>query len=95
MTIVAVAGLLVSFGSLVVEVRETSTSRGAADVRPDRNAATLGYAEARIEVLTAELRRLEQSAPTTRASASPASRGARRQPAAPTQPTARPQHRHR
>ena len=94
-TMVVVAGLLVSFSWLVLDVRETSTSRVAADAWPDRNAAMLRYADARIGLLSAELRQIEQSAPASRTSASPASQGARRPPTAPTQPTARPQHRHR
>ena len=94
-TMVVVASLLVLSSWLVVDVRETSTSRVAADARPDRNAAMLRYADARIGLLSAELRQIEQSAPASRTSASPASQGARRPPTAPTQPTARPQHRHR
>ena len=95
--IVALAGLLIASSWLVLDVRDTSRARAAADRRLTRNATTLRYEEARIEALTAELRRLEQSAPPTQASTAPTGpTDVRRQPAAPTPPTARrPYRRHR
>jgi hypothetical protein len=92
-TMVALAGLLAAFSWMVLTVGDASTARMRADGRAARTAATLRYAEARIDALTAQLHQLEQSA--TRAGASPASQDVPPPPAAPTQPTARPQHRHR
>ena len=60
--IVAVAGLLVAFSCLVLDVRDTSSARAAADGRLARNAATLRYQEARIQALNTELRQLAQTA---------------------------------
>ena len=95
--IVALAGLLVAFGWLVLDVRDTSAARAATDGRLARTAAALSYEEARIEALTAELRRLAQSAPPTQASTAPPGRpDVRRQPAVRKPPTARrPHRRHR
>ena len=66
--IVAVAGLLVAFSCLVLDVRDTSSARAAADGRLARNAATLRYQEARIQALNTELRQLAQTAPPAPAS---------------------------
>ena len=59
--IVAVAGLLVAFSWLVLDVRDTSSARAAADARLARNAATLRYQEARIQALSAQLDQLAQT----------------------------------
>ena len=92
--IVAMAGLLIALSWLVLDVRDTSAARAAADGRLARTAAALRYEEARIEALTAGLRRLALSAPPTQASTAPAVRpDVRRQPAAPQ--TARRYHRPR
>ena len=94
--IVALAGLLIAFSWLVLDVRDTSRARAAADGRLARTTAALRYEEARIEALSAELRRLEQSAPPTQASTAPAGRpDVRRQPAARKPPPARQPDRHR
>jgi hypothetical protein len=61
--IVAVAGLLVAFSWLVLDVRDLSSARAAADGRLARNAATLRYQEARIQALSARLHQLAQTAP--------------------------------
>ena len=88
--IVALAGLLIAFSWLVLDVRDTSTARAATDGRLARTAAALRYKEARIEALAAELRRLALSAPPTQASTAPAGRpDVSRQPAAPRLPTGR------
>ena len=60
--IVAVAGLLVAFSWLVLEVRDLSSARAAADAGLARNAATLRYQEARIQALSAQLHQLAQTA---------------------------------
>ena len=70
--IVAVAGLLVAFSWLVLDVRDTSSARGAADARLARNAATLRFEDARIEALSAQLQRLVQTARPAPASTGPA-----------------------
>jgi hypothetical protein len=70
--IVAVAGLLVAFSWLVLDVRDTSSARAAADARLARNAATLRYQEARIEALSARLQQLAQTARPAPASTGPA-----------------------
>ena len=59
--VVAVAGLLVAFSWLVLDVRELSSARAAADARLARNAATLRFEEARIEALSARLDQLAQT----------------------------------
>jgi hypothetical protein len=70
--IVAVAGLLVAFSWLVLEVRDLSSARAAADAGLARNAATLRYQEARIQALSAQLHQLAQTAQTAPASTGPA-----------------------
>jgi len=94
--ILALTGMLIASSWLVLDVRDTSRARAAADRRLTRTATTLRYEEARIEALTAKLRRLAQSASPTRASTAPAGRpGVRRPPAAREPPPAhRPYRRH-
>ena len=90
--IVAVAGLLVAFSWLVLDVRDLSSARAAADAGLARNAATLTHQKARIEALSAQLHQLAQTAQT--AQTAPASTGPAAppgQPAALTPPTARQQ----
>ena len=84
--IVAVAGLLVAFSWLVLQVRDLSSARAAADARLARNAATLRYQEARIQALSAQLERL---APTARPA--PASTGLAAPPDVVRPPAARQQ----
>jgi len=94
--IVALAGVLIAFSWLALDVRDTAAARAAADGRLARTAAALRYEEARIDVFAAELRRLEQSAPPTQASTAPPRRpDASRQPAARKPPAARQPNRHR
>ena len=88
--IVAMAGLLIAFSWLALDVRDTSAARAAADGRLARTAAALRYEEARIEALTAELRQLAQSAPPTQASTAPARRPDVRSPAGRAQAAGRP-----
>ena len=90
--IVAVAGLLVAFSWLVLQVRDLSSARAAADARLARNAATVRYQEARIEALSARLQQLAQTARPAPASTGPAAppEGVRR-PAALRPPKARQQ----
>jgi len=91
--IVAVAGLLVAFSWLVLDVRDTSSARAAADGRLARNAATLRFEDARIEALSARLQRLVQTArlaPASTGLAAPPDVG--RQRAALRPPRARQQH---
>ena len=90
--IVAVAGLLVAFSWLVLDVRDTSSARAAADGRLARNAATLRYQEARIQALSARLDQLAQTAPEDPASTGPtAPPDVVRRPAALRRPPARQQ----
>jgi hypothetical protein len=90
--IVAVAGLLVAFSWLVLDVRDLSSARAAADGRLARNAATLRYQGARIQALSARLHQLAQTAPPTPASTGPtAPPDVLRRPAALRRPPARQQ----
>jgi len=91
--IVAVAGLLVAFSCLALEVRGASSARAAADGRLARTAAMLRYQEARIQALSAQLDQLAQAARQAPASTGSAAApevvrrpAARRPPAARHQP---------
>ena len=89
--IVAVAGLLVAFSCLALEVRGASSARAAADGRLARTAAMLRYQEARIRALSAQLDQLAQTARQARASTGSAAAAPEvvRRPAARRPPAAR------
>lgn len=70
-TMVALALVLVAFSWLVLDVRDTSTARAAANGRLARNAVTLRRQQARIALLTAEVRQLAQTADQSQAGAAP------------------------
>jgi hypothetical protein len=90
--LVAVAGLLFAFSWLVLDIRELSSARAAADARLARNAATLRYQESRIQALNTELRQIAQTARPAPASTGPAAPPAVvRRPAALRPPRARQQ----
>ena len=72
LTIVALTLLLFAFSWLVVDVRDISTVRGAANRRLARNAVTLRHQQARIGALTAELRQVARTARQSQTSAAPA-----------------------
>ena len=96
LTIVALTLLLFAFSWLVVDVRDISTVRGAANRRLARNAVTLRHQQARIGALTAELRQVARTARQSQTSAAPARPldvGAR--PTTPNPPTPRRYHRRR
>jgi hypothetical protein len=84
--IVALAGLLVAFSWLALDLRDTSRARAAADGRLARTAAALRYKAARIEALAAEMGRLERSASPTQASTAPAGQPDVRRPLAAREP---------
>ena len=95
-TIVALALLLFAFSWLVLDVRDLSTARGAANGRLARNAVTLRHQQARIGALTTELRQVAQTARQSQASAAPARPlDVRPRPTTRKPPTARRYHRHR
>ena len=96
LTIAALTLLLFGFSWLVVDVRDISTVRGAANRRLARNAVTLRHQQARIGALTAELRQVARTARQSQTSAAPARPldvGAR--PTTPNPPTPRRYHRRR
>ena len=96
LTIVALTLLLFAFSWLVLDVRDISTARRAANRRLARNAVTLRHQRARIGALTTELREVAQTARESQTSAAPARPlDAHPRPTTPTSPTARRYHRHR
>ena len=95
-TTVALTLLLFAFSWLVLDVRDISTARGAADQRLARNDVTLRHQQARIKALTAELRQVTQTARQSQTTVAPASPlDARRGPTTPNPPTGRRYHRDR
>ena len=68
-TIVALTLLLSAFSWLVLDVRDISTARQAANRRLARNAIALRHQQARIGVLTTELRQVAQTARESQTSA--------------------------
>jgi hypothetical protein len=95
-TTVALTLLLFAFSWLVLDVRDVSTARRAANRRLARNAVTLRHQQARIGALTTELRQVVQAARQSQTSAAPAEPlNARTRPTTPTSPTARRYHPHR
>ena len=94
--IVALTLLLFAFSWLVLDVRDISTARRAANRRLARNAVTLRHQRARIGALTTELREVAQAARESQTSVAPARPlDARPRPTTPTAPTVRRAHRHR
>lgn len=96
LTIVALTLLLFAFSWLVLDVRDISTARRAANQRLARNDVTLRHQQARIGALTAELRQVARTArqsQTSAAAARPLDVAAR--PTTPNPPTARRYHRRR
>ena len=88
--------LLFAFSWLVLDVRDMSTARGAANRRLARNAVTLSHQQARIGALTTELRQVAQTARQSQASAAPARPlDVRPRPTTRKPPTASRYHRHR
>ena len=86
----------VAFSWLVLDVRDISTARRAANGRLARNAVTFRHQQARIGALTTELRQVAQTARESQTSAAPARPlDARLRPTTPNPPTARRYHRHR
>jgi hypothetical protein len=96
LTIVALTLLLFAFSWLVLDVRDVSTARRAANRRLARNAVTLRHQQARIGALTAELREVVQTARQSQTSAAPAKPlNAHPRPTTRTSPTTRRDHSHR
>jgi hypothetical protein len=96
LTIVALTLLLFAFSWLVLDVRDTSTARRAANRRLARNAVTLRHQQARIGALTTQLRQAAHTARESRTSAAPTRPpDARSQTTMPNPPTARRYPRHR
>jgi len=96
LTIVALTLLLFAFSCLVIDVRDISTARGAANRRLARNAVTIRHEQARIGALTSELRMVARTARQSQTSVAPARPldvGAR--PTTPNPPTPRRYHRRR
>jgi hypothetical protein len=96
LTIVALTLLLFAFSWLVVDVRDISTARRAANGRVARDAITIRHEQARIGALTSELRMVARTArqsQTSVASARLLDGGPR--PTTPNPPTVRGHHRHR
>ena len=62
LTIVALTLLLFAFSWLVVDVRDMSTARGAANGRLARDSITIRHQQARIGAITTELRQVSQTA---------------------------------
>jgi type II secretory pathway component PulM len=95
-TIVALGLLVVAFSWPVLDVRDTSTARAAANGQLARKATTLRRQRARIKALSAEMRQLAQGAPSATTSTAPPSKpDVPHQPAARNPPTVRPHDRHR
>ena len=96
LTIVALTLLLFALSWLVLDVRDISTARRAANGRLARDAITIRHQQARIGTLTDELREVAQTGRESQTSAAPASPPAAR-PRATTRnpPTAHGYHRHR
>jgi hypothetical protein len=96
LTIVALTLLLFAFSWLMLDVRDISTARRAANRRLARNAVTLRHQQARIGALTTELREVAQTARQSQTSVAPAQPlDARPRPTTRDPPTARRYHRHR
>ncbi|HUA49042.1 MAG TPA: hypothetical protein VMA77_27655 [Solirubrobacteraceae bacterium] len=70
-TMVALTVVLVAVSWLVLDVRDTATERAVANGRLARNAVTLRRQQARIALLTAEVRQLEKTADQSQASVAP------------------------
>ena len=95
-TIVALALVLFAFSWLVLDVRDISAARRAANRRLARDDVTLRHQQARIKALNAELRWVAQTARQSQTSAAPARPlDIRPRPTTPNPPTARRYHRHR
>ena len=90
LTIVALTLLLFAFSWLVLDVRDISTARRAANGRLARNAITLRHQQARIGALTTELRQVAQTARQSQTSAAPARPLDRQSPADDAQAADRP-----
>jgi hypothetical protein len=96
LTIVALTLLLFAFSWLVVDVRDISTARRAANGRLARDAITIGHQQARIGALTTELRQVSQTARRSQTSAALAQPlDARPRPTTRKPPAARRYHPHR
>jgi hypothetical protein len=96
LTIVALTLLLFAFSWLVVDVRDISTARRAANGRVARDAMTIRHQQARIGALTSELRMVARTARQSQKSVAPArTLDAHPRPTTPTAPAARRSHRHR
>jgi hypothetical protein len=95
LTIVALTLLLFAFSWLVLDVRDISTARRAANGRLARDAITLRHQQARIGALTTELREVAQTARQSQTSAAPARPLDARPRPTPNPPTARRSHPHR
>jgi len=93
--IVALTLLLFAFSWLVLDVRDISAARRAANRRLARDAVTLSRQQARIVALTTEVRQVAQTARQSQTSvAPPQPLNARPHPTAPNPATARHYHRH-
>ena len=96
LTIVALTLLLFAFSWLVLDVRDISTARRAANGRLARDAIMIRHQQARIGALTTELREVAQTARQSQTSVAPAQPlDARPRPTTRKPPTARRYHPHR
>ena len=96
LTIVALTLLLFAFSWLVVDVRDMSTARGAANGRLARDSITIRHQQARIGAITTELRQVSQTARQLQTSAALAQPlDARPRPTTRKPPTARRYQSHR
>ena len=95
LTIVALTLLLFAFGWLVLDVRDISAARRAANRRLARNAVTLRHQRARIGALTTELREIAQTERESQTSVAHAKAMDARPRPTPNPPTAGRSHRHR
>ena len=95
-TVVVLTLILFAFSWLVVDVRDISTARRAANGRVARDAITIRHQQARIGAFTSELRMVARTARQSQTSVAPARpRDGGPRPTTPNPPTARGYHRHR